>query len=471
MGQYSLIAVVGAFLLSAVVLFNASNSSANAEEKVWEHQYHVISRDAASTGMSATTRRLADKLNSAWDASLAASLGKNNVAYDDGRYTVTASASATGCSLLTPANFASAVSQNGFIIDGQVIEVHARGNYDGAIGSDADGLQSHEIAACFVKADYGLFSSPAFNFGFISEDAFTFNGGADIQALVDGQGHVHSNNSMTLGPQVDIDGVVTYVGKDAIHKNAQIGGEAKGVDIPMKYFDVEKFKADEGGITATVCTNYPNKCKFSTGGFTSSGNATIQPPTADVGHRKDDPFIWFVDGNFTLSGSHHIKVPQYTTIVVTGNISVSGTSAVTVTGKTMYDLYGTNPTPEQQRNWVVSQLFDGQHSPLAWYAGSLKTDGTPNPTTGNVKINGTSALVGNFYVNGDVELDGGGQGNNTVGSFASTAGDVTANGGGKGGNFWFLEVAKENEINSVKLPGKQIVRLAMAEWTDPVLDN
>ena len=468
MGQFSLLAVVGAFLLSAVVLFNASKSSVDAEEKVWEHQYHVIARDAASTAMSATTRTLAEKINDPWNGTLAASLVQSDVGYDDGRYTVTATASATGCSLLTPANFALAVSQNGFIIDGQVIEVRATGDYDGAIGSETE--QSHQIAACYAKADFGLFSPPAFNFGFISEERFVFNGGADIQALVDGQGHVHSNDYLKLGPKVTIDGVVTYVGDHDI-KTTDIGSHEKGVDIPMEHFDVEKFKADEGGITAAICAAQPDKCRFSTGGFTSSGNATIQPPTPDVGHRKDDPFIWFIDGNFTLSGTHHIKVPQYTTIVVTGNVDISGTSAVTVTGKTMYDLYGNKPTEAQQKAWVVSQLFDGQHSPIAWYAGSLKADGTPDPTTGNVKINGTSALVGNFYVNGDVTLDGGGKGNNTVGSFASTNGDVTANGGGNGGNFWFLEVAEENVIDGVKLPGKQIVRLAMAEWTDPVLDH
>jgi hypothetical protein len=38
-------------------------------------------------------------------------------------------------------------------------------------------------------------------------------------------------------------------------------------------------------------------------------------------------------------------------------------------------------------------------------------------------------------------------------------------------NFWFVEVAEQNIIDGIRLPGKQIVRIALAEWTAPVLDN
>lgn len=480
MGQYSLLAVVGAFLISAVVVYNASKSAGDAEEKVWEHQYHVVARDAASTGMSASTRRLSATLNAAggWSSGTAGPLNEADVAYDDGRYTVEASSAPDACSLLTSANFADAVSANSLVIDGEVIEVRVTGEYDGDVGDDGDTVQSHQIVACYVKADWGLFSPPAFNFGFISDDDFTFNGGAEIQALVDGSGHVHSNDNIKLGPQVVIDGIVTYVGTPDIKSSAQIDGQEKGINVPMTAFEADDFATDftssattTAAGMATYCSANPLKCRYNAG-FTSSSAVTIDPTPANTADRyADKPYVWFVNGDLTLSGGAHIKVPQYTTIVVTGNISIGGNSAVTTTGETMNaycqrvankNCSQINPqTLQDQRikEWVVSQLFDGQHSPLAWYG------------EGNVDINGTSALVGNFYVNGDVTLNGGGQGNNTIGSFASTGGDVTANGGGGGGNFWFLEVAEKNVIDGVKLPGKQIVRLAAAEWTDPVLDH
>ena len=481
MGQFSLIAVVGAFLLSGVVVFNAARSASNAEDKVWEHQYHVIARDAASTGMSVTTRQLGNSLNAPWNGALAAALAQTDEDYDGGRYSVTATAHSGSCALLTPANFAAAVSGSGLVLDGQVIEVRATGNYDGAVGGDA--VQSHQQVACFVKADWSLFSPPAFNFGFISDLEFSFNANADINALVDGNGHVHSNGDLYLGKNVEIDGVATHVGGSTI-KTDDVVEVRSGVDIPMTPFDADAFADELMGTTGasvatlgTYCTDNPTLCRYDTG-FTSTGGTTTVDPTPSIGTDRypsgpNTPYVWVVDGNFDLSGGAHVKLPQYTTIVVTGTIGISGTSAVTTNGETL-EAYcqrvrgkrcsqiseTATPSREQvSRDWVVSQLFDGKHSPVAWYGEQ------------SVTVQGTSALIGNFYVNGDVTLGGGGDGNNTIGSFASTGGDVNAKGGGQGSNFWFLDVADDNVIDGVKLPGKQIVRLAMAEWTDPVLDH
>lgn len=457
MGQLSLLFVIAAFLISGIVVYNAGNSADRADEKVWEHQYHVMARDAASTGMSAAARKLALNLNAAWSAgngALLSDLSATDEEYKGGTYTVTASAATGGCSILSASNYSSTVALHSYIPDGDVIEIRSTGTYEGAIGSDTE--QSHEIVGCYLKADWSLFAPPSFNYGFISDDEFTFNGGPTIQALIDGEGHVHSNNRMDLGPQVEIDGHATYTNTGDIHHNTEVVSHGTGSDIPMTPFDAAAFAADNA--IPTVCTSGSEICRHESAGFASSGDLTIQPPTIDPDHREGDPFIWYIDGDLTLSGGDHITVPQYTTIVVTGNISISGGAALTVTGQTAQDVYGNNPTPEESRAWVESQLFDGEHSPIAWYG------------EGSVVLNGTPGVVGNFYVNGDVTLDGGGNGNNTVGSFASTQGDVTANGGGNGNNFWFLQVAEENVIPGVKLPGKQIVRLAIAEWTDPVLD-
>ena len=464
MGQFTLLAVFASFLVGGIVVFNANRSADSSDEKVWEHQYHVVARDAASTGMAAAMRRLTNSFESnvAWSSGVASSLVQSDVDYDGGTYTIAASAASdspgtSACPLLTPAEYEKAMLDPAgvrFVPQGQIILVTSTGAYQGDVAGDVD--QSHQIRACYVKADYGLFAPPAFNYGFISKNNTTFNGGPVIQALVDGEGHIHANGDMKLGSQVEIDGHATYTGTGNVHKNTQVASHGTGPAIPIGLFDAAQYAADEG--IPTSCTAVPDKCLYMTS-FTSTGNQVVQPPTPDVGHRASDPFIWYIDGNLTISGGHHIKVPQYTTIVVNGSVTVTGGGALTVTGTTVTDVYGRNPTDEQAQLWVESQLFDGLHSPIAWYA------------TGSATISGSPALVGNFYVNGDVTLDGGGTGNNTAGSFASAGGNITANGGGNGNNFWFLEVAEENVTEGVKLPGKQIVRLALAEWTDPVLDN
>ena len=52
MGKLSLLLVLGAFLATAMMVFRASGATLDSEEQVWEHQYHVIARDAASTGIN-----------------------------------------------------------------------------------------------------------------------------------------------------------------------------------------------------------------------------------------------------------------------------------------------------------------------------------------------------------------------------------------------------------------------------------
>lgn len=457
MGQYSLLAVLAAFLLSGVVVYNANQSAERADEKVWQHQYRVIARDAAATGMASAVRSLTASFeaNTAWNSALANTLTQNDVAYDGGTYSVTATASPAGpnaCPLLNAAQYAAAMT---YTPQGDVITVTATGKYEGRVANDSE--HRHQLQACYLKADYGQFAPPAFNYGFISEDEFTFNGGPTIQALVEGEGHVHSNGNMTLGPQVEIDGHATYTGTGSVHHNTQVASHGTGPSIPMVPFDPAAFASSNN--IPDACSADPSRCLYQSG-FTSNGNQTISPPSCDSAHCVDQPFIWYIDGDFTVSGNHHITIPQYTTIVVAGDIEISGGANITVTGVAP-------PTCNQNQSscqaaqlaWVQSQLFDGVHSPLAWYGG------------GSALLNGASGVVGNFYVNGDVTLNGGGTGMNTVGSFASTQGDITANGGGNGNNFWFLEVAEENVIPGVMLPGKQIVRLALAEWTDPVLDN
>ena len=466
MGQATLLAVVASFLIGGVVVFNANRSADSADERVWEHQYHVISRDAATTGMAVAMRDLTNafEMNTTWNGGLATSLSKSNVVYDGGTYSVTASSMAdavgtSACPLLTNAEYENAmIGADGsrLVPQGEVIQVTVTGNVEGDVGNDTD--QSHQLRACYIRADYSLFSPPAFNYGFVSDLDFDFNGGPTIQALVDGEGHVHSNGHMELGPKVEIDGHATYSGGESISKNAVVASHGTGPGIPLTTFDADEFAVDNS-VSSAACAAAPENCLYYAG-FTANSNLTIQPPTSDVGHRESDPFIWYIDGDFTISGNYHIKVPQYTQIVVKGNITVTGGGAVTVTGQTAKQHCGcSKPDAAQSKAWVVSQLFDGVHSPLAWYG------------TGDVDISGSPGLVGNFYVNGDVTLDGGGTGNNTAGSFASADGNITANGGGTGNNFWFLEVADENVTEGVKLPGKQIVRLALAEWTDPVLDN
>jgi hypothetical protein len=446
MGQLSLYLVLATFLVSGAVLYNSSRSVDRTEEKVWEHQFRVLAQDAAGTGMAATAKKLGEAVNNVGGFTSHSDypFTATNVPYESGTYSV--QTFHNQCSVLSASNIANVVSDFGPI--SEWIEIRSTGEYTSTVNNSS--THRHQLRGCYIRADWGQFAPPAFNYGFISDQNATFNGGT-IESFVDGYGHVHANGNMTIRPQTVINGHVTYTGDDNVHQNATVASHGSGPAVPMTEFSASEF-ALANGIPG-ACAD-ANVCRHDSG-FSAGSNMTIAPPGG--GTREDNPFIWYIDGDFALTGTTHITVPQFTVIVVTGNVSISGSASLTVTGTNAPNC---NNCSEQQREWVESQLIDGETVPIAWYG------------EGNVTINGSGSVVGNFYVNGDVTLNGGGTGMNTVGSFAALGG-MTVNGGAGATrtNFWFIEVAEQNVIPGVALPGKQIVRVALAEWTEPVLAN
>jgi len=475
MGHLSLLLVVGAFLVSGILLYNANNSATAAGDRVWEHQRHVVARDGAATGMARSVRTLTENLNGDWSL-LPASLNLlADEPYDGGTYTV--KAFSNQCSILNSTSQSKFLTRYpGVSPSTDLIEVRATGT-NTVLATDSDTHQSHQIVACYIQADWSNPIPPSFQYSFISNEFFDFKGGPEIQAYLDGEGNVHSNDGMYLGPKVVIDGHATMVETGISQtKTDDVASFGYGPSVPMRQFDPETFRSSNNipiaadGTGPLSTTDY----KYSPSSVTIGGNTTFSPPGG--GTREDDPWIWFVDGDLTISGNAHLRLPQWTTVVVTGKLNVQAGANVTVTGQTPKSYCGcSRPSDEQMREWVGTQLLGGDHSPLAWYVdGDGDRVSAPSPDDDNViddvVLGGGGALVGNIYTNGDYILNGGGGGMNLVGNVVAY-GDIRGNGGGNGNNFWFLEVGQQNIIPGVLLPGKQIVRLAYAEWTDPVLDN
>src|SRR5690606_20442130 len=164
------------------------------------------------------------------NSTLLTALNQPETAYDGGRYEVDAEANAN-CPLLSMSEQSIALNPNPLLPGEEIVIVTATGTIQGRIRDESE--QRHQIQACYVRSDYGQCAPPAFNDGFSSDDDFTFNGGPTIQAYVEGEGHVHSNGDMTLGPQVDIDGHATYTGSGDIHHNTQVASHGSGASVPM----------------------------------------------------------------------------------------------------------------------------------------------------------------------------------------------------------------------------------------------
>ena len=488
MGQLSLLLVIAAFFIGGIVVYNANTSATRADEKVWEHQYHVIARDAATTGMARAVRVLGEELNQDWsvDASTALNALSTPQTYESGTYTVTyttgsCSGSVNNANLTTMLSSIFPSYPTGYSAPRDLIEIQATGTINGSTGGDTK--QSHRIVACYLQTDFNDPQPPSFQYSFISNEDFDFNGGPEIQAYLEGSGSVHSNEEMDLGPKVVIDGHATMTDTVNSVNKGSVASFGKGNMIPMVQFDPEDFRISNGGNIPEIGSgsSVTDAFRYDSGSMTfSDGMMTLSPPSG--GDKAGDPWVWFIDGDLTVSGNAHLVLPQWTTVVVNGKLNVQAGANVTVTptlpparnaypgganGDALYDA--------DLRAWIGTQLLDDEHAPLAWYVDGdeqwLAGEGDDRDNQlDDVVIGGGGAMIGNIYTNGDFKLDGGGGGTNLVGSIAAY-GEILGNGGGNGNNFWFLEVGQENIIDGVLLPGKQIVRLALAEWTDPVLQD
>jgi hypothetical protein len=431
MGKLALILVLGAFITTALLSNSATTSTLRAEERVWTQHYQLVARDAATTGMSATVRKLAGRLNQNWSDYLY-EFNSPTVTYNGSKYSVTSVLNQ--CNILSPSRLTNVTAA---YTGGQIIQVTATGRMQSAAGP-----VEHELVACYLQADWNSPTPPAFQYSFISNQHFNFNGGPDIKSL-DGEGNVHSNGQMDLGPQVEIIGHATYSTPGGDNKSTKVMSYEEGPSVPMTAFDPEDFRTDNAipasGSGSVITDDY----RFDDGDLTLGGNSTTMISGTS------EPFVWFIDGNLTIDAD--VQIPASTVIVATGTVEFKGKANVTTTGTTPPK----NATDDQLKAWVESQLIDG-HPPGAWYA------------NGNVSINGSPNVVGNFYTNGSFTLDGGGNGGNLIGSVAAMDG-ITANGGGNGNNFWFVEISDQNVIPGVLLPGKQLVRVAVAEWINPLL--
>src|SRR5690606_20387986 len=83
---------------------------------------------------------------------------------------------------------------------------------------------------------------------------------------------------------------------------------------------------------------------YMTGSYSVSGTQTV----GSTAYTADNPFIWFVDGNFSMSGNTHLILPGYTIIVVTGTLSISGTADITG----IAELPPRKGSESEMRDWI-----------------------------------------------------------------------------------------------------------------------
>ncbi len=85
MGYGSAILVIGAIFIAGILMLSMDSATSDADKELNEYLYKELARDAATTGLELTVRRLAaSKAELSWDATWAAANEFNTTPYYKG---------------------------------------------------------------------------------------------------------------------------------------------------------------------------------------------------------------------------------------------------------------------------------------------------------------------------------------------------------------------------------------------------
>jgi hypothetical protein len=332
MGKASLIAVAAVIAVTALYNFATQQGVYASHERVAEHQHTVLARNAAITGFNRAKQDLASSFVQT------ALLGK----YSEANYEVEvdlislsrARVRSTGKSLMG---------------NGSLHTVVITAEIDREIDAEI-----HEDPPLFMQ------------FAIISEASLTVHGNATVDILITGEetnllnAAMHTNGNLHAQGNVLVRGFGTFAGsysqtgnKEYFQPNynptnAPVVQKVAPIEIPML------------SVAELAQNIIPHQ---------ASGNLILNTGTIEGGPRED-PFVWHVGGNLTISGD--VKINGYIMFLVEGNVEVAGSAKVGQSGHNGPD-----------------------ESSMAIY------------TDGNLKLNGNSETWAQLYVGGMTAFENG----------------------------------------------------------------
>jgi hypothetical protein len=278
---------------------------------------------------------------------------------------------------------------------------------------------NHRIEAIYAK---GLISGglpEVFSYALVAEDELRLNGATEIMSANGANNaNIHANDNLrTSGNNVHVEGYGTSVTSpnvtpaskinDIFDPNDDSNGasdnafSASAIDIPE--FDPALYSTSPPA-DLVIPGNY-TMTSINRAWLTSNGYG------AEVG-TKDHPFLIYVGGNLTASGTVVID-NLYTQFMVEGSMTLSGSVASSAT-----------PLPAANASQAT---WD------AYYAANLDAAGKTQIgyfIDDGITFNGNISIVGELYTNGTVTLNGGGnRRRNVLGAIVSSTSDIVLNGG------------------------------------------
>ncbi len=458
MGQSALILTLAATLTIIVILIVVGQTTRDTDSELAEYQYKVLAREAASTGLNMSVRRLVAEPHRWSDTTITFS------------YPMTPHGVGSFSTTVTPRG-AFVETFYGWM-DQDTVDVVSTGRIATAAGDT-----THIIEARYVKGYYDFGLPPAFKKAVFADSVLSINGTAHIQHTDTTQNaHIHGNDEIKAvgtGNGATVEGYGTVSNDpmgvfDQIKPSADAifdpndpveGAELVGPDFPIYLPPIDASaihdQAETDGVPHHhVLTSDMTPPKGSETRYSYDlNNVTIRPSDyacfASGCGTYGNPMLFYVPGNLNVN---NIVVEGYVQFVVEGDIDFQGSSVgfVDTNNDGIADPEPPEDTPEWDA-WIDAQLDAADNTTIGYYS------------EGDVTVGGNFTLVGQIYANGDITLGGGGGNDvNIIGGVTSSESNVTINGG--------VTIRFAMMSNTTLLPGMNYIvpegvrLIAYAEW-------
>lgn len=373
MGQYTVIIVLSAIVLSGVILFNARSSTSAAGTELTAYQADRIAREASQVALRDVVRELNAKPD-AWTSDLSTAQGTFNIpptmyALDDDIET-TYEVTLTEMYLGAPTNPA------------DPDRVHLR--IDGFFDSWSEASQSVEPTVYVVEVVYergwvdvnvpGAFRSAILSDQFI-----------DLQDDAEISGDVHSNGQLAGSNSISVNGTGTYTSSASADDSRFTGGVAERDPIVLPPVAIPP--ASYHALAPASWTGSINPGDDPTGTLPAGDNLTDGWLTDAMGSTvigkgtETDPYVLYVDGDFAINGN--VQLIGHIRIYIRGNFEVLGNSSLSSVSAALPDLSQDVSTAQA---WADANLPDGVT--IGIYV------------NGDVILNNRTFLAATVYANG-----------------------------------------------------------------------
>ena len=334
MGKAAILIITASVLLGSVYAYGAKDEANAADERLSTHQREILSRNAALAGYNLAKQALAENFDTATPSLSGTYAGSD--------YDVTISKSGA----------IARVVSTGTSLDPKGNEV--------TFTVEAD-IEKEVITEIADEAP------PFMRYAVMTDDDLYLNGNILFDLFVDGNAENTLNANMHTNGDLGINGNAATVRGFGTYADAAWSSPSSALYNTFDPYynptdDPVVQRVPEVEIPAFDLATFLSK---TTVDQTTTGNLSLSG-TYSLGGTRENPYVWYVDGN--VSGSGGVTIDGYVMFIVNGDVTLSG------------NLMAGNVVQE------------GDESSIALYA------------SGDVEMGGNSKIYGQIYAGSSVSV-------------------------------------------------------------------